>query len=73
MREARTDRRPPAWKERNVYDRMLELDLAGWTWEALRCRPDDAGRILPLVGKRLMRRSPTLRVIETQAKDGPEI
>lgn len=57
MREARTDRRPPAWKERNVYDRMLELDLAGWTWEALRCRPDDAGRILPLVGTRLMRRS----------------
>lgn len=57
MREARTFCCPPAWKERDAYDRMLELDLAGWTWEALRCRPDDAGRILPLVGTRLMRRS----------------
>lgn len=73
MREARTDCCPPAWKERDAYDRMLELDLAGWTWEALRRRPDDAGRILPLVGTRLVRRSPPLRVFETQAEDGPEI
>lgn len=73
MREGHTDRRPPAWNERSVYDRMLTLDHAGWTWEALRRRLGDAGRILPVSESRLLRRSPPLRLIETPNDDGPEI
>ncbi len=36
MREAGSDGYRPEWGDREGYDRMVALDLAGWAWEALR-------------------------------------
>lgn len=69
MREAGSDGYRPEWGDREGYDRMVALDLAGWAWEALRRRPDDAGRILPVKANRQLGRFPTIRLIETPAVD----
>ena len=73
MRETWTYRRPPEWDEREAYDRLLALDLAGWAWEALRRRPNDAGRILPVKASRHLLRSPTIQLIETPVADEREV
>jgi hypothetical protein len=66
MDDARTDRQSPGWRDQSRYDRLLPLDLAGWAWEALLRRPGGGG-LGRLDAGRLLRLSPPIRLIETDA------